>query len=194
VPSDTSGTAMPMVLNQTQTWKIVNNSQQGINHPFHIHINPFQVNQVVYPLGKDDPFSEMYEQLNAAAAAGHPIWLDVLPLPLPDTTVASQGNGIPNTAYAVITQKYDDFDGCPNGSCGPPTGSFVMHCHILGHEERGMMQVLQVDSVAAPRGRTGSGHGAHQPGGAGSGGPGNGVQGSGRQGQPRQAPRPGHRH
>jgi FtsP/CotA-like multicopper oxidase with cupredoxin domain len=207
VPSDTTGTAMPMVLEQTQTWKIVNNSQQLINHPFHIHINPFQVNRIVYPQGKDDPFSEMYEQLNAAAAAGHPIWLDVLPLPLPlsDTTITRTVtgvdsvtvdgrlvrvdstvqvdtviNGIPNTAYAVITQKYDDFEGCPNGSCGPPTGQFVMHCHILGHEERGMMQVLQVNPVGPPRGRAGGGHGAHQPAGAGSG--------------EQQAAQPGHRH
>jgi FtsP/CotA-like multicopper oxidase with cupredoxin domain len=194
VPSDTSGTAMPMVLGQTQTWKIVNNSQQFINHPFHIHINPFQVNRVVYPQGKDDPFAELYEQLNAAAASGHPIWLDVLPLPLPavntatlpqvtltadtviiggDTTLLpprnntvivaptprTTTNGTPNTAYVVITQRYDDFQGCPHGGCGPPTGAFVMHCHILGHEERGMMQVLQVGPLTPEQQRRhGAGH------------------------------------
>ncbi|HLM66191.1 MAG TPA: multicopper oxidase family protein, partial [Longimicrobium sp.] len=179
VPSDTNGTAMPMVLNQTQTWKIVNNSQQQINHPFHIHINPFQVNRVVYPLGKNDPFHALYEQLNAAADSGNPIWLDVLPLPLPQgDTVGYQGGqptvyGIANTAYAVITQRYDDFQGCPDGNCGPPTGHFVMHCHILGHEERGMMQVLQVvenpgDPVSAPQGH-GAGHGMHPPAPAGAG-------------------------
>lgn len=149
VPSDTAGRAMPMVLGETQTWKIVNNSQLLINHPFHIHINPFQVDSVVYPLGVNDPFHALYEQLNAAARRGSPIWLDVLPLPLPDTT-ASGGNGIPNTAYAVITQKYDRFEGCRDDRCGPPSGYFVMHCHILGHEERGMMQVLQVVEPGQP--------------------------------------------
>ena len=186
VPSDTNGTAMPMVLNQTQTWKIVNNSQQQISHPFHIHINPFQVDTVVYPLGTDDPFHGLYEQLNAAARAGNPIWLDVLPLPLP--TADTLGNGNHNTAYAVITQKYDDFDGCPNGSCGPPTGSFVMHCHILGHEERGMMQVLQITEdgrlTAAAQGHGGGAHGAHTP----------GAPGGGSHEEQRQAPAPGHRH
>jgi FtsP/CotA-like multicopper oxidase with cupredoxin domain len=189
VPSDTAGRAMPMVLGETQTWKIVNNSQLGINHPFHIHINPFQVNRVVYPLGKNDPFHTLYEQLNAAAARGTPIWLDVLPLPqpaqitstlprdtLPADTVVVNGqtivprdtsvivapvprtaqNGAPNTAYAIITQKYDDFQGCRDGNCGPPNGYFVMHCHILGHEERGMMQVLQIvrpgEPVSPPQG------------------------------------------
>jgi FtsP/CotA-like multicopper oxidase with cupredoxin domain len=215
VPSDTSGTAMPMALRQTQTWKIVNNSQQGINHPFHIHINPFQVDTVVYPMGVSDPFAELYEQLNAAAASGNPIWLDVLPLPqaLPDTTIV-QGttrialrtvyefgvpkvdsafkldtivSGTPNTAYVVITQKYDDFKGCPDGNCGPPTGSFVMHCHILGHEERGMMQVLQVvepwNQVSPPAASAGSPGGAHHPAPATGG---NGGHGSGGQ--------PPHRH
>jgi FtsP/CotA-like multicopper oxidase with cupredoxin domain len=217
VPSDTNGQAMPMVLGQTQTWKIVNNSQQGINHPFHIHINPFQVNRVVYPLGENDPYHELYEQLNAAAERGSPIWLDVLPLPQPAITTTTLPldtiradslvplgsgeviafpdtsrnrvavapfpttvqNGTPNTAYVVITQKYDVFQGCPDGSCGPPTGYFVMHCHILGHEERGMMQVLQVVEPGQPVSPPGSGHGAHHPGG---------------QGQQRQDPQPQHRH
>jgi hypothetical protein len=232
VPSDTNGRAMPMVLGQTQTWKIINNSQQQINHPFHIHINPFQVNRVVYPLGKDDPFHALYEQLNDAAQRGSPIWLDVLPLPQPatatitppqvtfqadtviigdDTTLVSPANnnvvvapvptqnGAPNTAYAVITQKYDDFQGCPNGSCGPPNGYFVMHCHILGHEERGMMQVLQIvrpgEPVSPPEGHVS--HGAHGSGGPGTGrgqGTGGGQGSGGGQGQPRQVPQPEHRH
>jgi FtsP/CotA-like multicopper oxidase with cupredoxin domain len=178
VPSSSNGTSMPMVLGETQTWKVVNNSQNGINHPFHIHINPFQVNQIVYPLGTNDPFYEMYEQLNAAAARGTPIWLDVLPLPLPrtDTTLVPGDSGKVDTvltrveAYAMITQKYDRFEGCPDGQCGLPVGYFVMHCHILGHEERGMMQVLQVvepgEPVSPPDGHVGPpghSHGMHPP-------------------------------
>jgi FtsP/CotA-like multicopper oxidase with cupredoxin domain len=189
VPSDTNGVAMPMVLDSTQTWKIVNNSEQGISHPFHIHINPFQVNRVVYPLGDADPFHELFEQLNAAAERGSPIWLDVLPLPLPgtDTTMVDTTQVLTRVpAYAVITQKYDDFDGCPNGSCGPPFGAFVMHCHILGHEERGMMQVLQVLENAGDPVSHSQGHGAHSTPGMGAGG-GNG-QGGGGQGQRRANP------
>jgi FtsP/CotA-like multicopper oxidase with cupredoxin domain len=216
VPSDVNENDMPMVLGETQTWRVVNNSAEGINHPFHIHINPFQVNRIVYPLGTNDPFYQMYEQLNAAAERGTPIWLDVLPLPIPrtDTTYVQQAGGKVDTvhtrveAYAVITQKYDDFEGCRDEQCGPPVGYFVMHCHILGHEERGMMQVLQVvepgEPVSPPEGHTGPGHshGAHQPapaggGGRGSGGGqgrGGGGGGGGGQGQPQQAPQPEHRH
>jgi FtsP/CotA-like multicopper oxidase with cupredoxin domain len=209
VPSDTNGTAMPMTLGQTQTWKIVNNSQQGINHPFHIHINPFQVDTVVYPLGENDPFHELYEQLNKAARDSIPIWLDVLPLPqsvgytttIQRTLVGVRTthimaspkvdsvfridtivSGTPQAGYAVITQAYNDFEGCPDGNCGPPTGYFVMHCHILGHEERGMMQVLEVvepwNQVSPPAASVGSPGGVQHPapGTGGSSGHGSGGQ------------------
>jgi|GEM_PF-2968509 len=162
VPSTAKGKALPMVLGETQTWKIVNNSPQQINHPFHIHINPFQVDSVHVPRDTADPFYDLYKQLNTAARNKTPIWLDVLPLPQP--TVDAAGN-ITDTAYVFITQKYDHFEGCRNGGdCGPPTGYFVMHCHILGHEERGMMQLLQVTrdgKVSPPSSQGRPGHGAH---------------------------------
>jgi FtsP/CotA-like multicopper oxidase with cupredoxin domain len=111
-------------LGATQLWKVSNASAIGVNHPFHIHVNPFQVDSVVYPKGDADRNAPLYAQLNAAAARGFPIWLDTLPLPLNDG--AAEG-------YAVIRQRFDDF-----------AGRFVMHCHVLGHEERGMMQLVEV--------------------------------------------------
>jgi FtsP/CotA-like multicopper oxidase with cupredoxin domain len=164
VPSDANGTPMPMLLDSTQTWKIVNNSPNGINHPFHIHINPFQVDSVHAPAGSADPFYALYQELNAAARRGSPIWLDVLPLPSPSVDTA--GNVIVNSArepldpgVVFITQRYDRFTGCTDGKCGPPTGNFVMHCHILGHEERGMMQVLQIGPLTPEQQRRhGGGH------------------------------------
>jgi len=206
IPSNRNGRNLPMVLDETQTWKVVNNSQNGINHPFHIHINPFQVDTVVYPLGTNDPFYPIYEQLNAAARRGTPIWLDVLPLPLPRTDTTYQRSrttaGKVDTVltrvegYAVITQKYDRFEGCRERDCGSPTGYFVMHCHILGHEERGMMQVLEVvnrgQPVSPPVGHVshgmsypapGSGQGGGRGPGTGQGGGGGGGGGSAPQGQ-----------
>jgi hypothetical protein len=82
----------------------------------------------------------------------------------------------------VITQKYDDFQGCTDGSCGPPNGYFVMHCHILGHEERGMMQVLQVVRPGERPSNPG-GHGAPRP----------AARTGGGRGQP-PAAQPAHRH
>jgi FtsP/CotA-like multicopper oxidase with cupredoxin domain len=185
VPSDVGGTSLPMILDSTQTWKIVNNSPNKINHPFHIHINPFQVDSVYAPTGSADPYYDLYQELNEASRRGSPIWLDVLPLPVP--SVNRQGV-IVDTAYAFITQRYDRFTGCSDGKCGPPTGSFVMHCHILGHEERGMMQVLQIteDGRLTAATQHGGAHGAHAHPAAG--------QASGGQTQQRQAPAPQHRH
>jgi FtsP/CotA-like multicopper oxidase with cupredoxin domain len=124
---------LTLPLGQTQDWKIENRSLNGLPHPFHIHINPFQVMEVVYPRGDGDPNHLLFEQLNTAARApvNSPIWLDVIPLPLP---VVKNGT-IQDSAYIRIRQRYDNY-----------TGAFVMHCHILGHEERGMMQRVEVVS------------------------------------------------
>jgi FtsP/CotA-like multicopper oxidase with cupredoxin domain len=127
IPRSFGGTWMPMVLGQTQDWVIYNRSPQNINHPFHIHINPFQVIAIQY--GPTDPDSAFYRTLQQAITNGHPIWLDVLPLPRPYKD--STGATVPGVVR--IRQEYKDF-----------TGEFVMHCHILGHEERGMMGLLQI--------------------------------------------------
>lgn len=95
----------PNVVNQVMTlgtveqWNLVNNS--GEAHPFHIHINPFQVISV----------------------NGKPIdrkgYEDTFPIPAHGTV--------------VIKTQYKDF-----------TGKYVLHCHILFHEDNGMMQLVEV--------------------------------------------------
>jgi hypothetical protein len=115
VPSDSAGTPLPMVLDSTQSWKVVNNSVVGINHPFHIHINPFQVDSVHAPAGTSDPFYALFQELNAASRRGSPIWLDVIPLPSP----SQNGNGVivdsagspVDPGYVFITQRYDELHG-----------------------------------------------------------------------------------
>lgn len=132
IPQTAAGKQVPMVLGDSQTW-MIQNKGVAANHPFHIHVNPFQIMNVVY--SSTDQFAAYYAFLNAAAAAGHPVWSDVVPLPVAviDTTTH-------DTTYGQVTirQRYEDF-----------TGQYVMHCHILGHEERGMMQLLQVFATAS---------------------------------------------
>lgn len=88
-----------MTLGTTEEWHLVNNSVDI--HPFHIHINPFQVisvnGQTIDRNGYDDTF------------------------PVP-----AHGN-------VVIRTQYKDFD-----------GKYVLHCHILFHEDHGMMQLIEV--------------------------------------------------
>ncbi|MFL5807355.1 MAG: multicopper oxidase domain-containing protein [Roseiflexaceae bacterium] len=38
-----------------------------------------------------------------------------------------------NPGFVTLRQRFPEI-----------TGKFVLHCHILGHEDRGMMQVVQV--------------------------------------------------
>ncbi len=86
-------------LNAVEEWTLVNNSNVG--HPFHIHVNDFQVMSV------------------NGVAPPVPLWLDTVDIP-------ANGN-------VVIRQRFTDF-----------TGEFVLHCHILVHEDLGMMQNVSV--------------------------------------------------
>ena len=90
-------------LGATERWTIINENGPGINlvHPFHIHINPYQVTHI-----NGQPFNALsYE----------------------DTTPVPVGGSI------TFMTRLLDFP-----------GTWVFHCHILGHEDGGMMATLQV--------------------------------------------------
>lgn len=92
-------------LGAVEEWTLKNpdtgSSTTSANHPFHIHVNDFQVMSV-----------------NGAAYEANG---------LQDIVV------IPSGGEVVIRQRYTDF-----------TGEFVFHCHILPHEDGGMMQTVKV--------------------------------------------------
>ncbi len=104
----------PNVVNHTaplgavQEWQLANNL--GSLHPFHIHLNPFQVigeKVDTDPMAPNDPTNWM--------------WRDVV-------SVSPAGVNI-NTRFLT----YD--------------GKYVLHCHILNHEDLGMMQVVQAGNT-----------------------------------------------
>lgn len=170
IPLSMGGDSLPMLLDSVQTWVVMNKST-ATNHPFHIHINPFQVIDAFYPQGQNDPNADLYAELDSASQnRGAPIWLDVVPLPLPvvDTVSTSPLKIDTIPGYVLIRQAYQPFlnaDQTPCANCGPAYGSFVMHCHILGHEERGMMQVIAIyqnaGDVPGPGAAAQAGHGGH---------------------------------
>src|SRR5829696_3729641 len=86
-------------LGATEEWRLRNTSEDW--HPFHIHVNDFQVIEV-----------------NGEPIAAHS-WEDTTP--------------IPAFGEIVIRTCFLDFP-----------GKFVYHCHILDHEDRGMMGVVEV--------------------------------------------------
>ncbi len=98
-----------MTLGTTEEWLIENTGQsnRSIQHPAHIHVNPFQV-----------------VARNGVALPRPWIWQDTIALP--DFTADKKGS-------VTIRHRFEQF-----------TGKYVMHCHILGHEDRGMMQLLEV--------------------------------------------------
>ena len=99
-----------MQLGSVEEWTLYNDG--GAAHPFHIHVNPFQVVEMRDP------------NQNGGA---------VVELPTP--WVWWDNFAIPPGGYVKIRTRFMDF-----------TGMFVLHCHFLTHEDRGMMQLVQVVS------------------------------------------------
>jgi FtsP/CotA-like multicopper oxidase with cupredoxin domain len=109
-----------MLLDTRQEWTVQNYSAGlFVRHPFHIHVNPFQVTEVFDP-------STMTEPLKLPQPW---IWWDTFPIPLGKKD--STGKVIPG--YFKMRTHFADF-----------AGKFVNHCHILAHEDRGMMQLIEV--------------------------------------------------
>jgi FtsP/CotA-like multicopper oxidase with cupredoxin domain len=93
-----------VALGSVEEWTLFN--MNPIRHPFHIHINPFQV-----------------VRINGAPI--DPYWADTIALP---------NNGSPaNPTSVTFRTRFRDF-----------AGTYVMHCHMLTHEDMGMMQTIVV--------------------------------------------------
>jgi FtsP/CotA-like multicopper oxidase with cupredoxin domain len=112
-----------MPLGGLQDW-VLENYTTSIPHPFHIHINPFQVVKIETP--------DASGQYATYAPPDNFVWQDVIAIP-PARIVS--GAVVPGRV--TIRQTYQDF-----------VGTFVLHCHILAHEDRGMMQLVRVVPAA----------------------------------------------
>jgi hypothetical protein len=88
---------------------------KGVDHPFHIHVNPFWLTRLDVPDANG----------NLVNVMRRPRWQDTTWLPR-------------NMGRAVFRSRFDDY-----------AGTFVNHCHILPHEDHGMMQAVEVTSEAA---------------------------------------------
>jgi FtsP/CotA-like multicopper oxidase with cupredoxin domain len=152
-----------IVLNQNEEWKIVNKTFPNgnnslISHPFHIHINPFQVTEIFDPnaqvmIGGSlqnvyvtttpadpskqcqiDPGNEATWKPCSAVAPPPTVWWDVFAIP--------SGNvfsGVKISGYFKMRSRFVDYP-----------GYYVLHCHILAHEDRGMMTVVYVTPLQPP--------------------------------------------
>jgi FtsP/CotA-like multicopper oxidase with cupredoxin domain len=107
-----------------QDWVLEN--WTSVPHPFHIHINPFQILQMQVPTGNNT--------YNTYKPTNNFIWQDVVAIPAAVISQDSTTGTLTTTpGRVIIRQKYPDFN-----------GTYVLHCHILAHEDRGMMQLVRV--------------------------------------------------
>jgi len=154
-----------MTLNTVEEWTLFNQTV-NIAHPFHIHINPFQITEVFQPnsASAKDPTSSCYadpakfETWGRCAKLEPPyVWWDVFAIP------TGRQDALPASVCTTVDQcpaQIQQFTSCASGTCTVTipgyfkmrsrfvdfTGQYVLHCHILAHEDRGMMQLVEVVS------------------------------------------------
>jgi FtsP/CotA-like multicopper oxidase with cupredoxin domain len=177
----TKDISQSMVLNTAEEWTVVNKAV-GIAHPFHIHINPFQLVAVFDPNSAEasdkknacyadpkDPKTWDPKTRNPSCTALQApfVWWDALAIPSaredpldcaqdegkyvcpsPKGGACSLAGDPPNQkqqctvkipGYFKMRSRFVDFP-----------GYFVQHCHILAHEDRGMMQFVEICPKGGP--------------------------------------------
>jgi L-ascorbate oxidase len=127
-----------LTLGTAEEWKLTSN---GVGHPFHIHVNPFEIVSIV---NNNNPSVDV--SIPGSNDGGDPqyvglkgMWKDTLWIK-PNYTV-------------TIRTRYERY-----------IGEFVLHCHILDHEDQGMMQNLAIvlpGGSAASVNADAEAHGSH---------------------------------
>lgn len=104
-------------LGKVEEWRITNNSAP--QHPYHIHINPFQLLSRRWGVTTGgQPTRYQTEEFEPP----YP-WMD---------TIALKPGRFNRLSETRILYEPEDF-----------SGAWVIHCHFLGHEDRGMMTNVQ---------------------------------------------------
>lgn len=116
-------------LGGTDEWKM---TSRFASHPFHIHVNPFQIIDILKPDGKS-----VMDKNGKCDDGVDPQYCDQIGV-FRDTIFVKQNpaSTLPNNlpGYVVIARtKYERY-----------IGDFVLHCHILDHEDNGMMQNVRI--------------------------------------------------
>jgi len=120
-----------LVLGDVDEWTLKSffneKNEVNVGHPFHIHVNPFQIISIKDKDGKELSGYEPGNDSQYAKLQG--VWKDTLFIEAVDHEI------IFRTRY----QRY--------------IGEYVLHCHILDHEDQGMMQNVRIslpDSSGRP--------------------------------------------
>lgn len=129
----------------TDDWLL---TSQGEPHIFHIHVNPFQIMDVLYAPAGATPksiFGKNGECLVPADSLGLENQYCGMWHSFRDTVF------VQNDYQVIVRTRYDRY-----------IGEFVIHCHILDHEDSGMMTNIQiVPDLSAVGGGIGMGSMSH---------------------------------
>jgi L-ascorbate oxidase len=122
------------VVGTTEQWDITSSLA---THVFHIHVNPFQIVDIISP-----PAQGQTQGQSIFAAIGQCTELD-----LKDVT----GKPTPDPQYCGLKGVFRDTIAVKQGyhvimrtAYTRYIGEFVLHCHILDHEDQGMMLNVEV--------------------------------------------------
>jgi FtsP/CotA-like multicopper oxidase with cupredoxin domain len=133
-PYDPNRVDRTLLLGSVDEWTLtapINPDIGPIGHPFHIHVNPFQVVKILDPSGNDVSAAGEGDDPQYANLKG--AWKDTL--------------FIKPNYQIVMRTRYQRY-----------IGDFVLHCHILDHEDQGMMQNIRIAIPDGSGGATPSHH------------------------------------
>jgi FtsP/CotA-like multicopper oxidase with cupredoxin domain len=116
-PYDPNRIDRTLSLGGVDEWTLTSWNNPPAGHPFHIHVNPFQVVKILDPDGNDVSITGEVDDPQYANLKG--VWKD---------TIFVKPN------YQIVMRtRYRRY-----------IGDFVLHCHILDHEDQGMMQNIRI--------------------------------------------------
>lgn len=108
-----------------------------VSHPFHIHVNPFQIIDIKKPDGSSlfGPDGKCNDGADTQYCDQIGVWRDTLFVKQNPANFNPNAPTNPDSMGYLITTRtrYERY-----------IGDFVLHCHILDHEDGGMMQNVRI--------------------------------------------------
>ncbi|EUB99409.1 multicopper oxidase type 2 [Rhizobium sp. CF080] len=132
-PYDPDRLDRKLALGAVEEWTL---QSRLASHPFHIHVNPFQIISIIDPNGKDVSASDAIDNYSPTGTGVEDpqyrglknVWKDTLWI----KSLATPGSAVGMYRIKIRT-RYQRY-----------IGAFVLHCHILDHEDQGMMQNIAI--------------------------------------------------
>ncbi|MDG9669522.1 multicopper oxidase family protein [Hahella sp. CR1] len=134
-----------LTLDGVDEWTL---ESQFVSHPFHIHVNPFQIVKILDPNGRDVSAPGVVDDASGTIDPQYPglkgVWKDTLWV----KSLISKAGQAPKGIYTLVVRtRYQRY-----------IGEYVLHCHILDHEDQGMMQNVSIVLSDGQGGSVASGH------------------------------------